>query len=131
MTTLAGIQLPADLLWEDEFAGFGVGQTITPTLTGALVVEESAQPVGRPITLRSAGGAWVTRATVEALATLASTPLPDGATLALTWSDGRSFEVVFDRSSGAGFSAEEVYRVRADDQDAAHPYEITLNLIVA
>lgn len=125
--TLAGIEIPADIQWIDEFSGFGVGQTITPTLTGALVVEEVAQPAGRKITLRSNGAAWVTRDTVEQLAALAATPL-DGTTLTLSW-HGTDYDVVFDRSSGDGFSATEVIRLAASIQGATHPYDITINLI--
>jgi len=126
--TLAGITLPADLRWTDEFAGHGVGQTITPTLTGALVVEETAQPVGRPITLESAGAAWVERSTVEALAALAATPL-DGTTLTLDW-HGTTYSVVIDRGRG-GLEATEVLRLAGDQQGATHPYLLTLNLITA
>lgn len=126
--TLEGITLPADLQWTDEFSGFGVGQTITPTLTGSLVVEETAQPEGRNITLTSDGASWVERSTVEALAALAATPL-DGTTLTLNW-HGTTYAVVFDRSR-AGFEATEVMRLAGDKQSATHPYLITLNLITA
>lgn len=127
--SIAGITLPEDLLWTDEFKGFGVGQSITPTITGALLVEEFDQPEGRPMTLSSAGAAWVTRSTVEALEALAATPL-DGTYLTLVWGDGRQFEVVFDRSSGPGFSATEVKRLAAGAQTPAHKYLIDLNLII-
>jgi len=130
-TRLAGIDLPDDLQWTDEFTGHGVGQQITPTITGALVVEETTQSKGRPITLAGNGHAWVPRATVEALAALAATPVADGATLLLEWTDGRTFDVVFDRSRGPGFSAREVRRLSAGIQGGDHPYIIELTLLTA
>ena len=74
MITLAGIELPDDLDWEDEFGWEPVGQVITPTLSGAIIVEESVQSEGRPITLRSDGEAWVKRSTVLELQALAAVP---------------------------------------------------------
>lgn len=127
--TLDDIPLPDDIQWRDEFAGAGVGQQITPTLTGALVVEESAQPAGRPITLASNGGAWVSRAVLERLAARAATPLAEGQTLTLVWGDGRTFPVVFDRGAGAPIEAHEVMRTAAAAQAPDHAYLITLRLM--
>jgi len=128
---LEDIQLPDDIQWIDEFAGHGVGQQISPTLTGALLIEETRQAFGRPITLASNQAAWVTRATVEQLEALAATPLEDGQTLTLEWGDGRTFAVVFDRSGGKPIEAEEVSRLAAGAQDGEHPYLITIRLITA
>ena len=128
--TLAGIVLPADIQWVNEFAGFGVGQSISPTLTGSLLIEETEQTDGRPITLESGDGSWTERQVVEQLATLESTPLEDGETLVLDWSDGRLFDVVFDRSSGSAFRASEVYRLSASSQEATHPYFISISLLI-
>ncbi|MEM6483807.1 MAG: hypothetical protein AAF662_02315 [Pseudomonadota bacterium] len=128
---LAGIELPSEIQWVDEFAGHGVGQIIEPTLTGALIVEETAQVNGRPITLESNASAWVDRSTVELLSGLAATPLASGSTLTLEWGDGRTFDVVFDHSRGAPFSAEEVRRLAAGAQTPTHKYLITINLLTA
>jgi len=129
--TLDGITLPDDIQWVDEFAGHGVGQVITPTLTGALLVEETQQTQGRPITLASNGAAWMQRSVVEALGALAATPLDDGETLELVWADGRTFDVVFDRSRGPGFRAAEVQRLAASIQGASHFYTIDITLLTA
>lgn len=126
---LEGIALPDDIQWLDEFAGFGVGQEITPTLTGSLVIEERSSAAGRPITLESNGASWITKATASALATLAATPVAEGQALTLDW-HGTIFNVVFDRSSGSGFRAVEVMRLAANAQTADHPYTVSLNLIV-
>lgn len=128
--TLEGIQLPEDIQWEDEFSGFGVGQVITPTLTGALIVEEFGQTAGRPITLTGDGHSWVYRSTVEALSTLVATPLSNQ-TLTLVWADGRSFDVVFDRSRNNGLKAQEVQRMAASIQTTEHYYTIEINLLTA
>ena len=130
MITLEGIALPADLQWIDEFSGHGVGQIITPTLTGSILVEETAQTVGRVITLQSNGGSWMARTAVEQMAALAATPLPDGDTLSLDY-HGRAFDVVFDRSRGPGFKATEVRRLAGDIQGPSHKYTVEVTLLTA
>lgn len=127
---LAGIELPDDIQWIDEFAGHGVGQVITPTLTGALLVEENEQTEGRAMTLDGGRGSWIDRDKAEALAILAATPLEDGATLLLEWADGTLYDVVFDRSSGNGFQAEEVNRVARNFQGGNHEYFLKLTLLI-
>jgi hypothetical protein len=129
MITLEGITLPDDIVWVDEYSGFGVGQIITPTLTTALVVEEVAQTAGRRITLES-DGAWLTKTVVQQLESLAATPLSN-TTLTLVWGDARTFDVVFDRSSGPAFEAQEVVRIASGDQTAGHYYQIAIRLITA
>lgn len=130
--TLEGIELPIEIQWVNEFAGQGVGQVQTPTLTGALIIEEIPIIAARRITLSSGDdAAWVHRSVVEQLEALAATPLTTGQTLTLNWGDGRSFNVHFDHSQGAPFEAEEVKRLAADAQPETHPYFITLNLITA
>lgn len=50
---LAGIGLPADLQWTDEFTAWRVGQQVRNSLNGAMIVQESARQAGRPITLQT------------------------------------------------------------------------------
>ncbi|MCP3286988.1 MULTISPECIES: hypothetical protein [Aeromonas] len=123
MITLAGIELPDDLDWEDEFAWEPVGQVITPTLSGAIIVEESVQSEGRPITLRSDGEAWVRRSTVLALQSLAAAP----STRMPLFLNGRIFTVIWRRENSGGLEAKQLYRIA--DPDAQTPYEITLRLL--
>ncbi|MGY3884218.1 hypothetical protein [Aeromonas aquatica] len=123
MITLAGIELPDDLDWEDEFGWEPVGQVITPTLSGAILVEESVQSEGRPITLRSDGEAWVRRSTVLDLQALAAGP----STRMPLHLNGRTFTVLWRRESGGGFEAKQLYRIA--DPDGQTPYEITLRLL--
>lgn len=123
MIKLAGIELPDDLDWGDEFEWEPIGQVITPTLSGAIIVEEAVQLEGRPITLRSDGEAWVKRSTVVALHALASAP---SAMMPLEI-NGRHFTVLWRRESSGGFEAKQLYRIA--DPDEYTPYEITLRLI--
>lgn len=123
MIKLAGIELPDDLDWSDEFEWESMSQVITPTLSGAIIVEEAAQVEGRPITLISDGQAWVTRATVLALHALAAAPsVPMQLDL-----NGRPFSVLWRRDNGVGLEARQLYRIA--DPDDQTPYEITLRLI--
>jgi len=90
---LHNVPLPADMVWTDEFTWPTVVKSTEYTLTGALVVDSAQRLAGRTITL--AGGddyGQITRATVEALRTLASA-LPGQ--YVLTLADARSFNVVF------------------------------------
>ncbi len=122
--TLAGIALPAQLHWDDEFAWSPVGQAIDVALDGALVVEESAQQAGRPMTLR--GGvdrAWAQRATVAQLYALAAQPAQQH-TLVYR---GETYTVIFDRRSGAPVEARALWEdAEPEDTD---DYELTLRLL--
>ena len=108
--SLGGVALPDDLEWVDEFDSSPVGQQVEISLSGALLIEESAQLTGRPITLRSGqeGSNFValaTRAQVEALQALVNTPRTQAAPLALELPDGRTTTVLFRGSGAERFSA--------------------------
>lgn len=124
MIALAGIALPDDIEWTDEFAFSPVTQIVTPTLTGALIVEEAARTAGRPITLVSNEAAWLTRAAVKALQAKADVA---GETYTLAWSDGRTFDVMFRRANGQPLDAKPVLRVA--DLDDTDYYTVTLRLM--
>ena len=90
---LHNLPLPADMVWTDEFIWPTVVKSTEYTLTGALVVDSAQRLAGRTITLAGADDyGWITRATVDALRTLASA-LPGQ--YVLTLADARSFNVVF------------------------------------
>lgn len=110
--TLDGITLPGDLFWSNEFTAWKVGQSQRRSLTGALVVHESAVQVGRPITLEttSNGSNYVAAIALPVLQQLQSleaqtrtTPM----TLVLPAHNTgtRSFDVLFDRTSGKALEA--------------------------
>ena len=71
---LHDIQLPQDLEWADEFTWSPIQQNIETTLTGALVIQESKQLRGRPITLQGKDDmGWVQRSLGEDLLELRDT----------------------------------------------------------
>lgn len=90
MTDLAGVELPDDLVWTDEWAWSPYAESVGHALDGTLLVDRSAAALaGRPITLAGADDrAWLDRATLDALRDL----LGD-TSLALTLADGRAFTV--------------------------------------
>lgn len=111
--TLQGVGGPdgsgGDLHWQDEYAEGSdlVGQVESVTITGALVIQASAQQAGRRMTLvgGSEGNSYwgcITRTEVEALRALAAVP---GAVYTVTLPDGRSFDAVFRRDGGAAVEA--------------------------
>lgn len=126
--SLDNVTLPDDLDWTDEFDWQPVSQVTTPTLTGALVVEEAALQAGRPITLVSDGAAWVTRATVKKLQALLAKA---GETMTLTLSDGRTFSVLWRRGDGPSLTARQILRRRLADTGDDYHYEIELHLMEA
>lgn len=68
------LALPQDLEWVDEFSWSPVQQSIETTLTGALVIQESKQLRGRPITLQGKDDmGWVQRTTGNTLMQLRDT----------------------------------------------------------
>ncbi|MCY1300191.1 hypothetical protein D9M70_497500 [compost metagenome] len=110
--------------WTDEFEWDAVAQEQQRSLTGALLVQEGVRLHGRPITLRSNGGAWFRLATVRALEVLRDQP---GRVMPLTLPDGREFHVIFNRAAGAPVQATPVFRTVNPGPD--WEYELTLRLI--
>lgn len=113
--TLAGIELPGDLYWSDEFTSWKVGQAARVSLTGALIVHQSALQAGRPITLESQqeGNNWVgwlTLVQLEALRALEADPLAGPFTLVMPAHNTgtRSFQVMFRRDGVKAIEARPV-----------------------
>lgn len=113
--TLNGLLLPDDLIWRDEFDWAPVEQVVTPTLTGALLVEETPKPEGRPITLVG----HCPRATVLSLKALEAQVAQ---LLTLTLLDGLQREVFWRRP---GVVATPL--IEMADPEAGEPYALTLN----
>jgi hypothetical protein len=102
MITLDGIQLPADLLWSDEWTAARVVQTVRRTLDGSLVVFYGQVTGGVPLTLESQPDAgWLTRSQVEALALRAASP---GGIYTLTLR-GQTWRVMFRHHEAPAFEA--------------------------
>ena len=72
------VQLPADLYWSDELAWHPVAQTVTRSITGALIVQTQAMAsnAGRPITLQPPveRASWITPGVLEQLQAWAALP---------------------------------------------------------
>ena len=102
MIILDGMQLPADLLWLDEWTAARVVQTVRRTLDGALVVFYGQVTGGLPITLESqADAGWLTGSQVGG-------PCPTGGqsgglyTLTLR---GQTWRVMFRHHEAPAFEA--------------------------
>lgn len=86
------LTLPPDTYWIDEHSWSPVEQTVTPSITGAALIDVGTRQAQRPITLESdEGHGWMPFATVQTLKTWAAIP---GAQMALTIR-GEAYTVVF------------------------------------
>lgn len=88
----------------DEYEPYKVAQTIETSLSGALIIHESAQLTGRPITLASGpDSGWVQRSVLETLRTLEATANAANMTLQVpSYPTGyRTFTVRFRRDTPA------------------------------
>lgn len=102
MIILDGIQLPAGLVWSDEFASAPVIQNMRRTLDGSMVVFFGAQHQGLPITLASLPDqGWLTRSQVTSLKLRADSP---GGVYLLTLR-GQNYSVMFRHHEAPAFEA--------------------------
>lgn len=132
--SLAGIELPEDIYWSDEFTAWKVGQSVKTSLTGARIVHESALQAGRPITLESQqdGSRWVavvSLSTLRQLQALEAAPrtTPMALVLPAHNSGDRTLSVLWRRSDGAAIDAKPLrFAVPARDSDL---FSITLRLM--
>ncbi|EKT4087987.1 hypothetical protein QEG26_001943 [Stenotrophomonas maltophilia] len=131
---LAGIELPADLQWTDEFTAWKVGQQARTSLTGALIVQESARQAGRPITLQTTrdGTAYVGVVSLPVLRALQASEsearlTPLDLVMPAHNSGERSFQVRWRRTDGPAIEVDPTrFAVPALDADL---FSITLRLM--
>ncbi|MCO7399932.1 hypothetical protein NJH49_02710 [Stenotrophomonas maltophilia] len=131
---LAGIELPADLQWTDEFTAWKVGQQARTSLTGALIVQESARQAGRPITLQTTrdGTAYVGVVSLPVLRALQASEsearlAPLDLVMPAHNSGERSFQVRWRRTDGPAIEVDPTrFAVPALDADL---FAITLRLM--
>ena len=124
MIILDGIQLPAGLLWSDEWAASTVAQTVRRTLDGGLVVFYGELRAGLPITLESQPDAgWLTRTQVEAIALRAASP---GGLYMLNLR-GQTWQVMFRHQDAPAFEARPLVSVA--NPQAGDFYLATLKLM--
>ena len=95
--TLQTIDLPNDLLWEDEFNWAKVLSSSVYSVTGSLLLDYGTKLEGRPLTFSAIDKemAWVTRATVQTLLQWSSIPARRFTLLLEYPTDTRQFLVVF------------------------------------
>lgn len=120
---LDAVTLPPDLVWQDEFTHTPIEQSISYTLSGAMVVDQAVKQAGRPITLGGADDqAWVKRSVLLALYAKAQS----GSPMTLTLPDGRTFQVVW-RHQDRAIDADPIGNVSPPTSDT--PYRVTLRLM--
>lgn len=117
------VNLPADLIWPDEFTWQQVEQSAEYTTTGALVLDAFEKQAGRPITLQgSESFAWCQRGDLLTLRNWASQA---GATFTLTLR-GLARTVVFNHDAGA---LEAAAILDFSDPLDSDPYAITIRFL--
>ncbi|WEM01030.1 hypothetical protein [Delftia tsuruhatensis] len=120
---LGSLQLPAGMLWVDEFDWSAVAKSFERSITGALVIDAVPMVAGRPITLEaSEDQGWIHRQTLLDLHALADRA---GEEHDLVLADGRAFRVQF--AEGAPIKAQPVGR--PEKPAPSNPYVATLRLI--
>lgn len=109
------ITLHPDLYWSDEANWHPVQQSVTRTVTGALVVEVAAMVAGRPITLEPEddSSAWMTREVVDQLRNWAAVP---GKEMVLTLR-GEARDVLFRHQDGGLESVPVLHMRDVQDED--------------
>lgn len=117
------IILPDDLEWVDEYNWSNVQQDVQQTMGGGLVISESINIAGRPLTLESGENVWVNKSVIDALMVLVNTI---DKTYTLTLPDAREFTVKFDRTNGNPVIAEPVWRQTVQPTDAPYLLKLTL-----
>lgn len=129
---LGGVTLSEDLQWIDEFGDGSdlVAHDERVTITGALVVQASAQQAGRKMTLQgrlegNVGFGAATRAQIVALRGLAAVA---GEVYTVTLSDGRAFDVMFRRSDGPAVEAGPIKHIQP--VESADVYFPTIRLLM-
>jgi len=118
------VTLPGDLQWIDE-AWTERKQSESLSLAGGTIIQTSTQTTGRPITLVTDNGAYVTRQQVLDL--IAFRDLPDTDTFTVTHPDGRTFTCRFRHGDGLPIDASNA--MFRSPPEALDRYDLTLRLM--
>lgn len=103
---LAAVQLPAAMMWPDEFTAQSVAQSAKRTLDGSLVVVYGGLQAGRNITLESGPDTgWLTKTQVDAIKLLADIP---GGVYTLTLRS-TNYQVMFRHDEAPAFEATPIW----------------------
>lgn len=134
MSSIDGIDIPDDIQWTDEFTSWKVGQVVRHSLTGALILHQSALQAGRPITLESGqeGGAFFAPVSLDVLRALqaseeSASATPFDVVLPSHNSGTRTFSCLWRRDGGDAITARPI-RFIAPYIDADF-FAVTLRLI--
>lgn len=119
------MQLPSGVQWGDELSWQPVDQAVDRGLTGALIVQASAIPSGRPITLASIGqeGGAVPLVDVQQLRSWAAVPLQE---MVLTVR-GADYAVMWRHQDAPALTAEPL--LFFDQTDVTDLYSVTLKFM--
>lgn len=122
--TTTTVTLSDDFAFPDQYTWSPLQMQKAYSVTGALIVQTGQKQTGRAITLRGEERhAWVTRADLATLRTLANTP---GIVLTLLFR-GVTYSVMFDHDAGA-IEAEPV--VDFNTEEPTDFYIVTLRFFV-
>lgn len=118
------VPLSDDFDFPEQYSWNALQMRKSYSVTGALIVQTGLKQTGRAITLRGdEQHAWVSRANLDTLRTLAATP---GALLTLVFR-GVTYSVIFDNDAGA---IEATPVADFDNEDAADFFIVTLRFLV-
>ena len=118
--TLDTIVLPPDTLWTDQFAEKVIDQSVSYTLGGRMIVQQSPINSGRPVTLSCE---WVTLETIRLLEELRDTL---GAQFELTLTN-HVIPVMFAFQAGVVLQATPV--IDYPDEEAEDKYNLIIKLM--
>lgn len=121
------VTLPGDLEWSDELTWSPRKQAESVSLAGSTLIQRSTQINGRPITLTTPRGVWVTRQQVLDLHDFAADPATG--VFMLVHPDGREIPARFRYSDPGPVDATPV-QFRSPPI-ATDPYTLTLRLMTA
>lgn len=125
--TLDGLDLPADLEWQDEFDWQPIAHSSERSLTGKMLIEEAPLVKGRPVTLYGGPNAcWVPRSLVLALKSMEASVSDINNPMLLDF-HGTQMRVIWRRDDGPAVEAKPVVRIRNPGPD--HKYYITIKLV--
>jgi len=114
------VNLPGDLLWEDEYQWSPPRHGFDYSLNGAALVQVSTRQAGRPITLSGADDrGWIGKTALDQIYAFSIVP---GLEMTLTLADARTFTVMFRHQEDNVVQAEPVMFGR-------NFYHVTLRLM--
>lgn len=125
---IGNITLPGDLEWSDELTWSSRRQSEEMSLAGTTIIQRSTQVSGRPITLTTPQGVWVTRQQVLDLIALHENPATDAITV--THPDGREIVCRF-RADGNDSPVDAAPVLFLSPPISTDPYTLTLRLMTA